>query len=215
MFYNKNMKAKNCFICGAGLLALFLVFTVLVKTVDVKPIGPLFSEIGFASFNAKSLMNYNDVFYKISQVLGYVCFAVVAAFAFIGFIQLLQRKSIKKVDSNILVLGGFYIIVLALYVLFNKVLIINYRPVLDEMQLASSFPSSHTMLACFVFVSGACVINSMYRKNHILESVVLALITVLSRYLSGVHWTTDIIGSVILSAALIFLFEGCCIRFKK
>jgi undecaprenyl-diphosphatase len=36
--------------------------------------------------------------------------------------------------------------------------------------------------------------------------ILLAAITVLFRFLSGVHWFTDILGGILISASLLFLF---------
>ena len=109
------------------IFVLFICFTVLIKVFDVKNIGPLNSEVGFASINESfhDLTSYNDTFYKISEVLGYISFGIIALYGITGLIQLIKRKSLFKVDKELLILGGFYIFVLFLYVLFDK-LAINY-----------------------------------------------------------------------------------------
>ena len=67
--------------------------------------------------------------YTVTDWLGLVPIAFCLGFAIFGLAQWIKRKSLLKVDLSILALGGFYLLVMATYVLFEYV-VINYRPVL-------------------------------------------------------------------------------------
>ena len=213
------MKKKNI-IWSIVLVALAVLFTILIKTVDVQNIGLEGTSIGFASINKKifETIGENDLLYKISEILGYIALGVVMIYALIGFCQLIKRKSLFKVDKEILALGGFYIVVLGLYFLFDKIAI-NYRPVLENGKLEPSFPSSHTMLAICVCISAIWVNKRLFKSDmtKIFNGLLLLLTVgiVLTRFLSGVHWFTDIIGGIVISSALLMIFRTVIDMFYK
>ena len=206
-------QTKSNIIITACLFLAFIVFTIIIKFVDVKAVGPLQSEIGLASINVAvfKVIGSSKVMYDITEILGYLTFLVIAFFAGLGLYQLIKYKSIKKVDYKILVLGGFYVIVLIFYALF-ELIVVNYRPILVEGELEASYPSSHTMLSICVISSAMIIAGEMLSGKKALSIAVviigyaLVLFTVIGRLLSGVHWFTDIFGGVLLSFALIMLF---------
>lgn len=205
----KKFNAKNLIVSLLFLL-LFIVWTFLVKFIDVQKIGPLDSEIGFAVLNGfiHNLTGENLSLYILTDWLSIVPILFVFVFALIGLIQLIKRKSLLKVDYDILVLGGFYIAVFALYALF-EVVVINYRPLLIEGILEASYPSSTTMLVLCVMPTAIMQLNSRI-KNKALKMSVISVLTaftafmVVARLLSGVHWLSDILGGVLLSVGLVF-----------
>ena len=208
----KTIGAKALGIITAALFAAFAVFTVLVLTVDVQRIGPMGSEVGFATLNGavRDVFGTSDFWYKVSEALGLVAIAVVGGFCSLGACQLVRRKSLWKVDAEILLLGLFCVLLVAFYALF-EVVVINCRPVFVDGELEASYPSSHTMLVCAV-VGAASLALDRYIKSRTWEIVadvassVVMLATVVGRLLSGVHWITDIIGALLLSAALVGLY---------
>ena len=210
------MKAKGKIILSCIFFALFIGLIVLVKKVDVAPIGPEGTEIGLSGINQDfhEMTGVNTGWYDLTKYLGYATLALVGVFAMVGLVQLIQRKSLLKVDKTILALGGLYIVVLALYFGFDKIAI-NYRPVILEGDdgVQPSFPSSHTMLAVVV-LGGAALIVRQYIKNRNLATalqviaIALCVVLVVGRLLSGVHWLADIIGGVFISVALLLLFSG-------
>ena len=213
--------AKKYFIFGAISFVLFAILTVLVKTVDVKPIGPLGSEIGLSGINIyfRDLIGVNMTLYNVTELLGYLAIAVAAYFAGLGVGQLAKRKSIKAVDRNLIVLGGFFVAVACAYLLF-EIAVINYRPIITDGELEASFPSSHTMLSFCVF--GAAIHQLLNRiSNKALRAAsasvcaVLIAATVVGRLLSGVHWFTDIIGGILISISLLMFYIGSCAFFKE
>ena len=205
------MKKKNIINAIVSTIV-FIVYTLLVKYVDVKAIGPNGSKVGFASMNKwfMGIFKENNMFYKLSEVLGVILLLLVFIYACIGLYQLIKRKNPFKIDREILTLGCFYVLVLIMYVLFEKV-VINYRPVLIDGELEASYPSSHTMLALCVGLSSLIVSKSYFNKKYIntINTITCVLIglTVAGRVLSGVHWMSDIFGGVLLSCALIAIFK--------
>ena len=121
----------------------FIIFTILVKVIDVQPVGAEGS--GFAGLNTAvfSLLGTNHFCYLATQLFGVLAILVAAVFAVLGFVQLLKRKSLLKVDREILMVGIVYVLVIILYILFEK-LAINYRPVVLDEGLEASYPSTHT-----------------------------------------------------------------------
>ena len=204
-------KQKN-FIGATIFLLLFIVWTVAVSVIDVNKIGPLESEVGFATINqfVHNLTGVNFTLYNITDWLGLVPFAVCFTFGVLGLIKLIKCKSILKVDFDILALGGFYTIVIAVYLLFETV-VINYRPVLINGILEVSYPSSTTMLTLCVMPTAIMQFNKRIKnitvKNVvILISVIFTVFMVVGRILSGVHWITDIIGGALFSAGIVMMY---------
>ena len=193
-------------------LALFVVLTILVQLVDVKPIGPYNSLVGFSKLNlfVHNLTGTNMLLYIITDWLGLVPIAFALGFAVLGLVQWKRRKHLKNVDYNLFVLGGFYIVVMAVYVLF-EIIPINYRPVLINGFLEVSYPSSTTMLVMCVMPTLVMQLKTRI-KNRMLERcltfaiIVFTLFMVIARLISGVHWLTDIIGGAVLSTSLVMMY---------
>lgn len=210
------MRNKKYLFQGFGILALFAIWTALVCLVDVQPIGPQASCVGLAVLNGffHQLTGVHMHLYVITDWLGLVPFAIVAGFGIFGLIQWIQRRSLRKVDYNILMLGAFYILVFICYLLFEKV-VVNYRPVLIEGMLEVSYPSSTTMLTMSVMLSTHIQLRIRIRRCLLYRicSLILAAFTlfmIAGRTLSGVHWLTDIIGGILLSFGLVRLYQSFC-----
>lgn len=199
---------------AVGFVAAFAVWTVLVRTVDVAPIGPRGSVVGVSTLNEwfHSLTGVNMFLYTITDWLGLLTIGVALGFAVLGIVQSIKRKSLWRVDRSILLLGGFYLAVIAVYVFF-EVFAVNYRPVLIEGALEVSYPSSTTMLAMCVIPTAMMQLRDRIRRKAI-ERVMrmilagLLLVMVIGRLLSGVHWVTDIVGGVLISLGLVMMYRG-------
>ena len=209
----KRVMNKRGHIIVSSLLTIFaIVYTLLVKFVDVKSIGPNNSKVGFSSINAsfRDLVKSNMTIYKISEYLGYLLLLIVVVYGVLGLIQLIKRKSIKKVDKDIIILGCFYVLVLAVYVLFEKC-IINYRPIIIDNVLEASYPSSHTILSLCIGISSLMVsrnyLTGKWLKISNIITLSLMVLVLLGRTISGVHWISDIIGGIIISFTLIMYFK--------
>ena len=208
----KNENKKN-FYLAVILLVSFILWTILVRFVDVKPIGPQNSAVGFATLNEffHSLTGVNMTLYIITDWLGLLPFFFATGFGIFGLIQWIKRKSILKVDLSLLVLGGFYIAVISLYFLFETV-VINYRPILINGYLEASYPSSTTLLTMCVMPTAVMQFEQRI-KNKFLRSFIncilisFTLFMVIARLISGVHWLTDIIGGILISTGLVMLYR--------
>ena len=206
------MKKKTARIIGIGSLLAFIIWTCLLRLVDVGSVGPMGSGVGFSSLNVyfHSLTGVNMRLYTITDWLGLVPIAVALLFAMLGLCEWIKRKSILKVDKNILTLGAFYIIVIAVYIFFEE-MPINYRPTLIDGYLEVSYPSSTTLLTLTVMPTAAIefnlrIKNAAMRKSAVILALAFTLFMVVARLISGVHWLTDIIGGILVSLGLVALY---------
>ena len=196
------------------LLASFLLWTLAIQFIDVQAVGPGESTVGFATINqfVHNLTGVHMSLYTITDWLGLVPLMFVMGFGTLGLIQWSKRKHLLKVDSSILVLGGFYIVVMAVYVLL-EMLAVNYRPVLIDGYLEASYPSSTTLLAMCVMPTAIMQLNARIKNNALKRCVTFAItgfivFMVIGRLVSGVHWFTDIIGGALLSTGLVLMYRA-------
>ena len=203
--------------------ALFILTIALVTSVDIAQIGPAGTCIGLSHINGPvhNLIGVHMLWYKLTNYLGYLALAAGGVFAVIGLKQLIERKSLKQVDRQILALGGLFVLLGVIYVLFEK-LVVNCRPVLMEGETVpeASFPSSHTVLAFVIFGAVAMMLKDYVKDKKtaaLLQNVclVLLLVAVIGRLISGVHWFTDIIGGIFLSVALLQTFSGVLEKLRE
>lgn len=208
------MKKKNKIYAAAsvGALLSFLLWTALLCFVDVCPIGPLGSFVGFASLNGfvHEVLGVDMALYVLTDFLGLLPLGVMLFFAALGLFQWITRESIVKVDRSLLCLGGFYLLVMATYLFFEAVPL-NCRPVLIDGVLEASYPSSTTLLVLTVMPTAAmqCMTRlerRAWRRTTVLLIAAFTVLTVVGRLLSGVHWVTDIIGGTLISTALVFAY---------
>lgn len=215
---------KKKLITSAVCFGLFLLLILLVKTVDVAAVGPEGTEIGLSKLNVAihGLFGENLGWYKVTNILGYLAILIALCFAAIGGLQLIRRRSVLKVDKEILLLGCLYVVTVIFYAFFEKV-VVNYRPMLmpDGTGPEASFPSSHTVLSCVILGSGLFLVKKYLKKQRTLQLVLTVLFAVMlalivaGRLISGVHWFTDILGGLLLSATLLNAYEGLLKLWKK
>ena len=207
-------KNRGLFWVGVCLLAAFVLWTVFVCFIDVRAIGPRESSVGFATLNGyvHNLTGVNMSLYVITDWLGLVPIGVAFGFAVLGLVQWIKRKHLSKVDRSILALGGFYIVVMAVYIFFEMV-VINYRPTLIDGYLEASYPSSTTMLVMCVMPTAmmqlrARIKNKVFRRCVMVAIAAFIAFMVIGRLVSGVHWITDIIGGVLVSTGLVITYAS-------
>ena len=208
------MKKNQNVLAGILLLVGFAVWTFLIQEVDVQPIGPNESTVGFAALNGwfHQLTGVHWMLYTLTDWLGLVPIFVCLIFASIGFVQLVQRKSLFKVDLDIIMLGAYYVLVIFGYLLFEMVPI-NYRPVLIEGFLEASYPSSTTLLVLSVmptlyFQAQRRLNPNALRQTILIFSILFSAFMVIGRLVSGVHWLTDIVGAVLLSSGIFLIYKA-------
>ena len=211
---------RKCLIINILLLISSIIFIVLLKIIDIKCDAVNNSCIGFATINQLifNKIGVNMTWYFITDWLGIIPILVSMVYAIIGFKQLVKRKSIRNVDKEIIILGIFYILVISIYIFFEKY-IVNYRPILMNGNLEASFPSSHTLMTICLCGSSIIVNNILFKNNFSkiinIMSILIIFTTIMGRLISGVHWFTDIIGGILISSFLLMLFYSILTLNKK
>lgn len=217
----KKAKGKKYLITGVASVILFILWTILIQTVDVKSVGVNGTDIGFSKINCwfHSLAGVNMTLYNITDWLGLVPVFICMLFGCFGFIQLIKRKSLLNVDKDIIILGFYYVIVIFGYLIFEMIPI-NYRPILINGFMEASYPSSTTLLVLSVMPTLNFQvkkrIEKWWLKNAIcIISIIFSAFMVIGRLVSGVHWVTDIIGSCFLSGGLFYIYKSAVFSFCK
>ena len=213
---------KRILFLGSIFIVVFIIWTLVIQKVDVQPIGVKGTNIGFATINCwfHKLTGVNMVLYFITDWLGLIPIFVCMIFGGVGAVQLIDRRSLFKVDYDIIILGIYYIIVILGYLIF-EMMPINYRPILIEGVMEASYPSSTTLLVLCVMptlVEQASRRLSNITVKRVVKVLVICFSTfmVLGRLISGVHWITDIIGSIMLSVGLFCIYKAVVLlSYKK
>ena len=215
------MKAKRELFFGVGMLAAFVLWTVMIMSVDVRNVGQRGTAVGFAGFNTwfHQITGADMRLYVVTDWLGLVPIAICIGFGVFGLVQLIRRKSLFRVDFDILLLGVYYILVIAGYLVFEMIPI-NYRPIPIDGHMEASYPSSTTLLVLSVMPSLILQIKRRCRIKAVrlivyVFSVSFSVFMVIGRLISGVHWATDIIGSVLLSFGLFGLYHAAVLFTDK
>ena len=208
-------------IAGWLLVLLFAVWTILIRIVDVQSIGPMGTDVGFAGLNRwfHRITGVHWGLYTVTDWLGLVPVSVCLWFGGVGLVQLVRRKGLLKVDADLLLLGIYYVVVFWGYLLFEMIPI-NYRPVLVEGRLETSYPSSTTLLVMsvmptFGFQMSRRLKNRKTSRWMSLLATIFSLCMVMGRLLSGVHWLTDIIGAILLSNGLFYIYKAAVLLYGK
>ena len=211
---------KSVLLMGSILLVGFVIWTALIQMVDVQSIGQNGTKVGFATLNGwfHKLTGVHMTIYIITDWLGLVPIVICMIFAGVGLIQLVKRRSLLKVDYDIIFLGIYYMIVIFGYLIFEMIPI-NYRPILIEGVMEASYPSSTTLLVLsvmptLIFQVKQRLKGATMKKIIVLSAYSFSAFMVIGRLVSGVHWFTDIIGSIVLSAGLFYIYKSvillCC-----
>ena len=211
-------KRKNYFGKTILLFIISAIYTVLVTFVDKQAIGPEGTSVGFSAINKVVLdaISYNPMWDKVTDIMLMIAILTAVYFAAVGFMQLVkERRRLFEVDKEILVMGFLYVILVVLYVLFDKVPF-NYRPVLlpDEVELEASFPSTHVLMICTILGSAIVAWRERLYDDENLVAVlktcacVVMFIGVVGRVLAGVHWFSDICAGLLFSATLISAYKA-------
>ncbi len=213
-----KISPKRCLALGIAHLAAFAAFTLALTAVDVQPAGESGTDVGFAAVNLwfHKLTGVHMWLYTVTDFMGLVPVAVCILFAGIGALQLIKRKSLFRVDRDILFLGAYYGAVIAAYVLF-ECLPLNYRPVLINGRQEASYPSSTTLLTLSVMPTIVFFLNPRLKSPRLRRAVTVfavafSAVTVAGRLVSGVHWLTDIVGGLLLSGGAVYFSKAIAIE---
>ncbi len=205
---------KNTLITGTIMLILFAVWTVLIQTVDVQAVGQNGTDIGFAGLNVwfHKTTGVHMWVYTVTDWLGLVPIFICMIFGVVGLVQLIKRGSLLKVDKDIILLGIYYILVIFGYLIFEMIPV-NYRPILIEGRMEASYPSSTTLLVMSVMPTLAFQVHRRIRNTKVKYgiyafTVLFTAFMLVGRTVAGVHWLTDIAGSVLLSSGLYLIYHG-------
>ena len=212
---------KKGIVAGIALILMFIVWTILIQRVDVQPVGVNGTDIGFATVNTwfHQLTGVHMGIYTVTDWLGLVPIVICVCFGVLGLVQWIRRRSLTKVDPDIILLGAYYILVILAYLVFEMIPI-NYRPVLIEGAMEASYPSSTTLLVLsvtptLIFQVGRRTQSPTVRKLTVACAVLFSAFMVIGRLISGVHWLTDIIGAVLLSAGLYILYRSIVVMMDQ
>ena len=189
-------KSKPLYIISGCIFAFFVIFTIMVSKIGIKPLGVNGTDIGFADINVDfhNKTGLHLDMYDLTDKLSIIIYALMAMFAVIWVVKLFM----KKFDKTIFMLGILYILLFLFYFLFEH-LIINYRPVLITAVIAFFY-----------------LLKSKFAKAILtIIFVAFAAYMVFVRMTCGVHWLTDIIGGLIASSGFIFLYGGFCASVNK
>ncbi len=210
---NKN----KLFFTGFAFIIAFVVWTTLIQVVDVQSIGVNNTNVGLATINRwfHSLTGVNMTLYTVTDWLGLIPIFVCMLFGFMGLVQWIKRKSLLKVDFSVIISGIYYVIVILCYLIFEEITI-NYRPILINGVMEASYPSSTTLLVLCVMPTLVFLTNRMLKSNKIKSAIsvitfLFSSFMVMGRLISGVHWLTDIMGSVFLSMGLFCIYKAIII----
>ena len=196
----------------------FLIWTCLIQCVDARPVGQNGTMVGFSTLNIwfHEWTGVHMTLYHITDWLGLVPVAICIGFGVAGLVQWIKRKRLCKVDMDIILLGVYYVIVIFGYLIFEMIPI-NYRPILIEGVMEASYPSSTTLLVLSVMPTLVFQVKRRV-KNVVIVKVttafawVFSLFMIIGRMVSGVHWLTDIVGSVLFSVGVFTIYKEIVLK---
>ena len=206
------MKGKKSIIVSIVLLLLFALLTILLMFGPTNYIGETNKEIGLVSLNEKySYLEYNKVLDFISDIPLFLSIAIIGILAVLGAIQLVKRKSLFKVDKGITIFGIFIVILAGFWIVFDKFLVVNYRPILINGEVEASYPSTHILLVTFTILSSISILYKYLKNRKViiifnLIGSLLISVTFAFRLASGMHWFTDCVGGMLLGLSLYCLY---------
>lgn len=210
-----DKKTKRNFIVSGGLFLVFLIFTLVVVFVDARPVGANGSTVGLATLNQWffNLLGVIEPLDVLTDVFMCVAIALVAGLAIVGVVQWVKRKTIKKVDKE-LILFALCCCLMGCCYLFFEAVVINTRPTAIAGTLEASYPSSHTLVigvifGCTVVLNQKKNIESKYKNLINVVISVFAGVAIVCRCLSGMHWLTDIIAGVLLASSIVMFYNAC------
>ncbi len=204
-------------ILGFSFLALFLLLIILLS-IDRATITFAGKEVGLSHLNNLVSYKFDDTLDKVSDVLFYFSFSGVILGVVLGIMQLVKNKSLFAVDTKILFFGIFVILAIIFWLVFDKGLKINYRPI-DPTE--GSFPSTHVFMTTFFMLAAHNLLCSLFKGNNIVKygslavAIIFIVLVTIFRVSSGMHYITDVIGGLFIGLSFYFLAFGLGKAFVK
>lgn len=201
----------------------FVIWTILVKVVDVQYVQMNNTYLGFYNFNTTIndwVQTLNTKAYDVlSTILLIFALLSVGCFAILGLIQWIKRKSLKKVDPVIYMLLIGYIVIAIFYIVF-EVMKINYSPLSTITDLKSSYPCSHIFISTSYLGISFLTMFKYFNFSKLIKGIlwagfgVFTFAMIFTRTFSGCHWFSDVIAAILLSCFIIGSFAGFLILYK-
>ncbi|MBQ3436419.1 phosphatase PAP2 family protein [Candidatus Saccharibacteria bacterium] len=153
----------------------------------------------------------------ITNIILISSFVVLAVFAVLGLVQWISRKSLKKVDKQLLWMPLPLLLMAITYVVFDKFIILNVRP---NGSGEPSFPSTHVMVVATIFFVVALALPKYIKSKTariVLELFIAALIglTCVGRVVSQMHWISDTIGALVFAFIFSEIYRQIIKKRKK
>lgn len=202
-FFNLSM------ILGIASFLLFCILVILLN-VDKAVIAESGEPVGLSHINNLATYSKDSEANILSTLLFLATFLIVVVAVVIGVIQLIKRKSVLKVDIDILVFGVFIVFAIIFWLLFDKVVKINVRPI-DASE--GSFPSTHVFVTVFFLLAGRNLLLK-YKDDKAIKyaSAILVIVYVIAmcvlRVAAGKHYITDVVGGVLMGLTFYFIMYG-------
>lgn len=201
------MRRKSLDIIISILWLILLIFTILVSFVDVKIYNVTNTEIGLYSLNKIFLVNSINSNYIniISNGIFLICLLVIILMLLLITFEYFKTKKINKNKLNFII---HFLIMVLIWIIFDKIIIINYRPILINGNIEGSYPSTHVMVSTFVLLFLSDQLKKIFKNDKIFYIISIGLIIIqsISRILLTMHWFTDIIGGLLIGCLLFFTF---------
>ena len=201
------MRRKSLDVTISILWLILLIFTILVSFVDVKIYNVTNTEIGLYSLNKIFLVNSINSNYIniISNGIFLICLLVIILMLLLITFEYFKTKKINKNNLNFII---HFLIMVLIWIIFDKIIIINYRPILINGNIEGSYPSTHVMVSTFVLLFLSDQLKKIFKNDKIFYIISIGLIIIQSifRILLTMHWFTDIIGGLLIGCLLFFTF---------
>ena len=203
------MKLRKFDIITSITAFLFLLLLVLILVVDVRVNELTGEKIGLFELNNVFLKNtINHTFDIISDIILDISVGCIIFYMIMGLIQIFKKN---EPSNEIIFIGIMMIVIIVIWIVFDKFLIINHRPIYITMELEGSFPSTHVIITTFVMLVNIALVSKNIKKKNLrialyIANGVVILASPICRLLSNMHWFTDILGGVLLGALLFELY---------
>lgn len=183
----------------------FVMFTLIVALVDVDQVG--LSHLNQFFWRAWGRSSFWE---QVTDWIGYLMILAIIGLVVWQIAQWIVRKSLHHVDKNLLLLDLIFGCLIVVY-LFFEIVVVNYRPELENGVAKASYPSSHSMLFAtviplLIWQVWHYVHNKPWRIVFTVLLIAMMSFGLVGRLLSGVHWFTDILGGILISVSLVCLY---------